>query len=320
MFIGMRPYFRPLMSFVAGCLTAAAAGTWIAELGAQSGGVRLVCVGEDGGLRLSASSPTCQAGQKSLYVFADFRGTQEDSSAAGVQASRERKLAELERQVTSLEKRTGPRDFRGTMVAPFTVVDRNNAPVFSVIDLNGATLVSTGPGDALALQARDDGGRMISGPVDAGLAAGDISFGFQSVEEREHGVRLGKSSTSGYYNLRFVGQNGQLLAGLGESSVGTGLAFVADKQGELRARMYIKSKTFHGALAIGHNENFFVTEMTEGDSGGGQLRLLNSTGVPMVEAAAYKDGYGVVAAGPRGFKSGYGVLGLPGSYIVGKAQ
>jgi hypothetical protein len=40
----------------------------------------------------------------------------------------------------------------------------------------------------------------------------------------------------------------------------------------------------------------------------------------MVDAGVEPGGFGVVRAGPAAFKSGFGLLGLPGSYIAGKPQ
>jgi hypothetical protein len=40
----------------------------------------------------------------------------------------------------------------------------------------------------------------------------------------------------------------------------------------------------------------------------------------MVAAGVQPGGFGVVQAGPGSFSPGYGLLGLPGSYIAGKPQ
>jgi hypothetical protein len=49
------------------------------------------------------------------------------------------------------------------------------------------------------------------------------------------------------------------------------------------------------------------------------MRLYNNVGAPMVEAGVNEANIGVVRAGPASFAPGVGILGLPGSYIAGKA-
>jgi hypothetical protein len=50
----------------------------------------------------------------------------------------------------------------------------------------------------------------------------------------------------------------------------------------------------------------------------GVLQLTNATRTVMVEAGVLDTGIGVVRAGPAGFNSGIGFLGLPGGLIQGK--
>lgn len=61
-----------------------------------------------------------------------------------------------------------------------------------------------------------------------------------------------------------------------------------------------------------------IAELTEGETQGGRLALFNSKGENMVVAGVVAGGFGVVRAGPEGFKSGGLLLGLPGSYIAGR--
>ena len=76
----------------------------------------------------------------------------------------------------------------------------------------------------------------------------------------------------------------------------------------------------NGLFAITNGSGQSIAELTEGESKGGRLALFSSSGENMVVAGVDAGGFGVVRAGPESFKPGYGLLGLPGSYIAGKRQ
>jgi hypothetical protein len=73
-------------------------------------------------------------------------------------------------------------------------------------------------------------------------------------------------------------------------------------------------------FTIFNNNQQSVAELTEGESKGGRLAIFNSSGENMVVAGVAEEGFGVVRAGPEAFKPGVGILGLPGSFIMGKKQ
>ena len=50
------------------------------------------------------------------------------------------------------------------------------------------------------------------------------------------------------------------------------------------------------------------------------MELFNNAGLVMVQAGVNEYNVGVVRAGPAGFHPGVGILGLPGSFIAGKAE
>ena len=95
-----------------------------------------------------------------------------------------------------------------------------------------------------------------------------------------------------------------------------GAAVVYDKVGE-RAGMYVEEGTGH---VVAYNKQALpVAMLTEGKTAGGLFVLTNSSGERMVAAGVQPEGFGVVQAGPASFMQAAG-LGLPGSYIAGKAK
>jgi hypothetical protein len=312
--------FRTRLAFAAGCVIAAAGAYGVADLRAQTGGVILVCVAEDGAMRLPEPSPTCQAGQKSLYLFSDFAGSQQDPSNGSDAVARQRRVAQLERQIANLEKSTGPKHFGNTVVAPFTVVDRDGGRVFRVTHSGNLAYASAGTGSAaVSLMVDDQGGELEVGGLSVGRSGFNDS-GFEIRTSEGKGVELGLDD-SGNYALQARGKGGRLVAALGQAAVGSGLAFVSDSLGVEKASMRVFSDGAairRGAFDVLNKSSTVVARLTQGDSGGGLMTLTNSFGLQMVEAGSSADGYGVVRAGPESFKSGFGVLGLPGSYITGK--
>jgi hypothetical protein len=63
-----------------------------------------------------------------------------------------------------------------------------------------------------------------------------------------------------------------------------------------------------------------VGSMYASKAGNGRMELFNNAGLVMVQAGVNEYNVGVVRAGPAGFHPGVGILGLPGSFISGKAE
>jgi hypothetical protein len=315
-------------AFVAGGITAAL-GVWLnAEVRAQSSaGAMLVCAGADGVLHVAEVAPTCKPGETSLYLFPQAQSPQRDESDTSQSASRQRKLADLERQAANLE-RVNPHS-AATTVAPFNVVDRNGKTVFSVTndDAYGtyAQLFNNEGYSSVTFMAFDKGGLLRAaspkGPALELKAMDPKELGLYIVDGSGKSVELGRDPDAGTYRLRFVGKRG-LVAGIGQSKLAGNppLAYVADA-GAIKARMYITQDTHRGKFSVSKDGINEIAVLSEGSSGGGVLTLYNSSGeTPMVDAGAAAGGFGLVRAGPGAFKPGYGVLGLPGSYISGKPQ
>ncbi len=144
------------------------------------------------------------------------------------------------------------------------------------------------------------------------------AFGLE-IGEKERGTELalGRGVGAGakdMYRLNVAGS--RRAAVVGQSSVGRGLMFVCDATGAIKSAMFVPSG---GAINIRNSAEIAIAAVKQG-ANGGELEITSSNGEPMVRAAVHQNGYGVVAAGPGAFRSGMGVLGLPGSFIVGKAR
>ena len=92
---------------------------------------------------------------------------------------------------------------------------------------------------------------------------------------------------------------------------------MADEAGIVRA-ILSTDQSKKGLVNIFNGLGQAVAALTEGAAAGGLLQLSNSGGEVMVEAGVAAQGFGVVRAGPDGFKPGLGFFGVPGSYIAGK--
>jgi hypothetical protein len=160
-------------------------------------------------------------------------------------------------------------------------------------------------------------GRSATSSVSAAIGSSDQQVGVILQENSRRRVSLGRNE-KGRYGLRVYGPTEKMVAGLGESTVGTGIGMVADADGTVKARMY-STQSGAGIIEILNGQGKGVATMSgAGLNGAGLLQLTNASGTVMVEAGVSKDGIGVVRTGPAGFNSGVGFVGLPTSFIQGK--
>jgi hypothetical protein len=131
-------------------------------------------------------------------------------------------------------------------------------------------------------------------------------------------INLG-TNDAGQYGLRVYEPGGKLVAGIGQSTGGDGVVTVNDMQGNQRAAMYVQRPSGGGMVDIINSAGKSVAALMATGEGNGKLQLFNSNEVTMVEAGVNANNIGVVRAGPAGFAPGVGILGLPGSFIAGKA-
>lgn len=289
-----------------------------------------VCVAEDGVLRLAAVDSMCPAGQKSLYLATG--GDLANKSAAPKpddpqSASLQRRLVELEQRVKDLEDAAGRGELGQKVVAPFEVVDRSGKRIFSVEDGNAryVNLFNRDGKQVAGIGATAPGGYFFASSATSDLFARVTAEGSSSgvtVEENEViRLDLGRDKGKGTYRLKFFTNAGTDVAGIGESTeTKGGLAVIQDESGRTRASIGVRSGEGGGGIFIHNSRGTMVAGLTEGSAKSGLLLINSSAGQPMVEAGVTAEGFGVVRAGPEGFKPGVGILGLPGSYIAGKPQ
>jgi hypothetical protein len=319
---------RTLSAFAAGCVTAAGLGWGVNLSAAVAAGTQAatssisVCIGGDGVLHLPGASRVCGPNEQNLQLQAvDGDGASTKGSKPNDYA---RRIADLEKRLSALEAQ-GPKDDKKIVkvVAPFEVVDRSGRPVFRVSEGDAALFNADGKRVA-EMRATADGGYFIGKSAGASLAtalgASGGAVGLRITEGNNTTTRLdlGRDPEHGTYRLKVISKSGQVLAGIGQGAANTGTAIVNDEHGVTRASMFVESDVPY--IRLYGPSRTVIAALTQGKAGGGLLDIFSSTGERMVGAGMTEKGVGMVAAGPAGFKSGMGLLGLPGSYIVGKPK
>jgi hypothetical protein len=325
----MKP-FNTFLAVAFGCVTAVLFG-WNVDITAQSPADAIhVCAAEDGILRLAEGSTTCPAGQKSLYLAKPGAPTTKNAEQKADESQSEslqRRLANLEQRIKELEAAANRGELGNRVVAPFEVVDRAGKRIFAVEQPFGATLVSVFNRDSEAagatIGATPQGGyffAMSASDSHAELSALGSYSGVTVVENDVTRVDLGRDKGKGTYRLKFFTSAGKDVAGIGQSAdTNGGLVVIQDAAGKTRAGMGI-TPDGKGAISVRNSSETTIAGLFEGSNKGGLLEIDSSSGQPMVEAGVEAEGFGVVRAGPEGFKPGVGILGLPGSYIAGKSK
>jgi len=281
-----------------------------------------VCADSGGVLRQVALSSNCPSGAQSLYL----KGAGGPDVDAGKPAGQNRAnlttadntiLDKLNRRLKSLETLNCTAPGNSKVVAPFELKDRNGARIFSVDAYGAALFDDNGRPAARFVTDQKRGGFYAQGGDNlAFFGIGSTVTGLALKEGKQMRVDLGKSAGRGNYRLYLRSGSGGMVAGIGVSSDGDGLAGIFDPSGAAKATMGV-SKNGTGVIEIPRGNA--IAQLTEGDEHhGGKLWIGNAGGEGMVEAGD-AGGFGKVIAGPLGFKfvptPG---LGLPGSVIIGK--
>jgi hypothetical protein len=156
-----------------------------------------------------------------------------------------------------------------------------------------------------------------SSVVSATIKARGSDAGIE-IYQSDRRLALGRRS-NGRYGLEVLAPGGRrLVAGIGESEAGSGIAMVADAAGNPRVTMSGHSESGTGRVVVANVGGKAVATLSaDGFGGSGLLQLTNASGTVMVSAGTL-DGVGMVSAGPGAFQHGIMFLGLPASYIVGK--
>jgi len=140
-----------------------------------------------------------------------------------------------------------------------------------------------------------------------------------ATEDDKTRMELGRDSTQGNYRLIFFSKDGKPVSGIGESSdLVSGLAFVGDLSGNIKARIGL-TKAGRSSVDVNGDNNNKIVRLTEGEKGGGVLLICSANGCdpPMVDAGDL-GGFGVVRTGPEFYNPGVGLMGVPGSFLIGK--
>jgi hypothetical protein len=255
-----------------------------------------------------------------LLAFAQFMNANAQSGSC----PDERKVRELEQRVKQLEERAARGSLLGSRVyAPFEVINDAGYRVFMVDD--GNVLFYNATGTTVGRVVMDDaGGYFMAQSPKSKL---DVVIGAKAnlanvfVRENEvNRVNLGNNA-QGRYGLRVYDAKGKPLAGIGQASggAGDGVVTVGDAQGNQRAVMFVNPDG-GGMLQVLNAAGQPVGSLYATKAANGRMELFNKAGVVMVQAGVNEYNVGVVRAGPAGFHPGVGILGLPGSFIAGKAE
>jgi hypothetical protein len=322
-------HFKVYLSFVVGCLVATLIGQIVVHVKAQAageGGNIHVCAAPDGTLRLTAPIAACPNGQRSLILKKADSAVDEDKSKEDPTHPRgdKAKLDDLDQRLKKLESADCSSLGKSKVVAPFEVVDRAGKRIFYV-DNGVADLFNSAGKDVAWMSASNTGGNFVAKSATADLTttfgSSGESNGLTVTENGNKRIDLGRRPDRGTYRVIFSSKTGSAVAGIGQSQEITGLVFVADAAGVIRARMTISNDDKGRITVTRSSSGESIAELTEGAHGGGKLFICSPAGCdpPMVEAGD-AGGYGIVRAGPMGFNPGVGLLGLPGSFIMGKQQ
>ena len=306
-------------TFGCGVVTTAIAFTLYVDLSAQPVARNIVdvCANAEGTLRLTDPGVPCQAGERRLRL----RQPNIEEKKEEEQAREDSRLKELQQRIKDLEERAAQGRLMGSrVVAPFEVTNDDGNVVLRIED--GFVRFNNSMGKPVGRVVMSDSGsyyeaRSATQNLQAFLGAEDNKVSLFIHENERKRIDLGRND-KGQFGLRVYEPGGKLVAGIGQSTAGDGVVTVNDTQGKQRAAMYVEPKA-GGVVEILNTADKSVASIFATEAGNGQMRLFNQEGVPMVEAGVNASNVGVVRAGPAGFAPGVGILGLPGSFIAGKA-
>ena len=303
-------------AFGCGVVTTVIAFTVYVDLSAQDVTRSVVdaCANANGTLRLLDPGDTCQPGERRVRLRQPALEDPKD------EPKEEPRLLDLQQRVKALEeKATGGRLLASRVIAPFEVINDEGYAVFKVED--GYVWFNNSKGAPVARVVMYDTGSYFEArsatKVRAFMGAVDEKVNVFIQEGDKTRINLGRGDTGGY-GLRVFEPGGKMVAGIGQATAGDGVVTLGDTQGNQRAVLYVEPKA-GGVLKVLNNAGTSVAEMFATSNGNGQMLLFNKDGQKMVEAGVNEANIGVVRAGPASFAPGVGILGLPGSYIAGKA-
>ena len=314
-----RRLLRNLIPFTGGVAATLVTLGLFADVSAQSDGKSAVdtCAKADGSLRLVQPSLPCAEGERRIRLRDPEVEEEKEEKPAD-----EKKLADLNRRLDELENRSQKgRLLSNKVEAPFEVVNDDGTVIFKVED--GMVRFNNSSGTMVARVVMQDEGayfhaRSPTAKLEAVIGAVGQNANVFIIESDQRRINLGRND-KGHYGLRVYEPGGKLVAGIGQSTGGDGVISIADAKGIQRAAMYVNAPG-GGAVDLINSQGKTVAALLATEAGNGMMQLFNRDGKTMVEAGVNENNVGVVRAGPAGFHPGVGILGLPGSFIVGKAQ
>jgi hypothetical protein len=263
----------------------------------------------------------CPAGQKSMFLSQAVQATTSDEKPLA--PTDQKRLEELDKRLQQLETAEKGGELGNKVVAPFTVFNRAGKKVLEVTE-GRVRIFNANEKTVAAIIADQFGGRFIglsaTANLNVGVGASDDRVGLITTENNVNRVELTRTS-AGNHALVFFSPDQKRIAGIGQSLAGGGAAYVADKNGDVKVEMRVTAEKQVGRIEV-LNDKQPLAVLTEEQSGsGGLLVLYSKDGTPMVDAGVHPtENIGMVRAGPAGFPVGVSLLGLPGSFVIGKKQ
>lgn len=328
---------KKLLAFACGVAAIVTANALVVDINlgaaAETGPVE-VCVNDEGVMRLVTAEASCSAGDRRVALKAPEIEKSCEKERQGEVAGLRKRLADLEAK--------GDAGDPSKVTAPFEVVNERGTIVFSVEESQGGDLPAltkffneTGARIA-TIAARERGGELkvssIGPPTGAGAASGlsgveatlstwgdyaDFTVNANSNLRLE----LGRRRVSGNYGLSTFNEGGKLVAGLGSTKDGSGIALIFDALGRARIALQCDAANGPGMIQVFNAATLPVATLSgKGAAESGLVQLTNDAGEPMVNAEVFPTGLGAVRAGPGAFQHGIMFLPLPASYIEGKKE
>ena len=252
-----------------------------------------------------------------LGLGADAAGQRgKPAGNAGQSASLQSRISALVQRVSQLEQAAVSGKLNKKVVAPFEVVDQADQRVFYVGPDRDVEFYQ-GNKRAAVMSAAGGVGTFfaLSGSSQSWTA---LSSARMTVNENDQTrMSLGKSAAHGNYMLDFSSGSHD-IAKIGVSyETNAGSALVFDQSGY--RRVAIAAADGKGVITVLRGDALPIAQLTEGKSKGGRLLICSADGCdpPMVDAGD-AGGYGIVWTGPQSYNPGVGLMGAPGSFIMGK--
>jgi hypothetical protein len=322
-----------LATLACGAATIVTVHVLMADVGAQGDDDEklIACINSENAMRVINPEGSCSAGEKKIPLKLP-------KVPRPCEKAREANIADLLKRIAELEGRGDERLLDRTAMAPFEVLNEAGIVVFSVKapDVGGypatTEIFNETGGRVAVVAANGEGGSMgvesgVSQPYTSGVSGAAASAALHAFGEyadlsvhvgTKKKLDLGRRS-DGRYGFRVYGENDAIVAGIGESDAGSGVALVADAKGQARATLNCTAGTGSGEARILEASDKVIGLLSgAGQAGSGVFRLSNNTDTVMVEAGVLPSGIGAVRAGPGAFQHGLHWLGLPASWIEGK--